>query len=64
MNILTKFIIGSIISYFGSLSPAEPAVSAEQNSTPNVQKQTTAYVHVFPEKADSLFYTEFICLGK
>lgn len=63
MTALTKFIISSIISYFGSLSPAEPAFSGEHNILDIVQKQTTSYVFIFPKRENSVNYTEFTCLG-
>lgn len=62
MTALTKFLIGSIISYLGSLSPGEPSQEVNENLQGNLQKGTISYVHRFPAKEDSENYKTFICI--
>lgn len=61
MTALTKFIIGSVISFFGSLTPTDPAGNSEHGVTGQVQEDKTEEFYVFPAKKDCEGYNKFTC---
>lgn len=52
MTAFSKFIIGSILSFFGSLSNGAPMEKLQEDLQVNLQMKEPAYVFHFPAKED------------
>lgn len=52
MTALTKFIIGSIVSLFGSLTLQEPELIVSENLQEDLQEKKSFYVYHSPAKED------------
>lgn len=61
MTAFTKFIIGSVISFFGSLNPTDPAGNVDHGVTGQVQEEKQTEVYIFPTKKENQDYNKFTC---
>lgn len=62
MTALTKFIIGSVISFFGSLTLTELAGNLHHGITGSLQEEKSEEVFIFPASKAKENYYNFTCL--